>query len=162
MREYPDASKVHIYLADDTNRPEVAQLANVFEVSYLGMTDNQEAKSGNLNHALSKTTSPFIATFDADMIPFSNFLMETVPYFVDQQSAKKPLGFVQSPQSFYNPDLFQFNLFSERNLPNEQDFFSREVNVLNNGHEAAVYTGSNTVFLRQAILEADGMDNGRI
>lgn len=154
--QYPDASKIHIYLADDTNRPEVAQLANNFGVGYLGMTDNQEAKSGNLNHALSKTTSPFIATFDADMIPFSNFLMETVPYFVDQQSAKKPLGFVQSPQSFYNPDLFQFNLFSERDLPNEQDFFSREVNVLNNAHEAAVYTGSNTVLLRQAIVEAGG------
>ncbi len=93
MREYPDASKVHIYLADDTNRPEVAQLANVFEVSYLGMTDNQEAKSRNLNHALSKTSSPLITTIDAGMIPFSNFLMEKIPYFIDQQSAKKPLSF---------------------------------------------------------------------
>lgn len=152
---YPDKSKVHIYLADDTDRQEVAELAKKFGVGHLGLTGNQHAKSGNLNHAMAKTSSPLIATFDADMIPYSHFLLETVPYFVSQDE-DKPLGFVQTPQSFYNPDLFQFNFFSESNIPNEQDFFSREVNVLNNAHDAAVYTGSNTVLLRQAIDDAGG------
>ncbi|MEG0238770.1 glycosyltransferase [Anaerorhabdus sp.] len=154
--KYPDKSKVHIYLADDTNRKEVFHLAQQFNIHYLGMEENKEAKSGNLNHAMSKTQSPLIATFDADMIPYSNFLLETVPYFINQKQDDKPLGFVQTPQSFYNPDLFQFNFYSENDLPNEQDFFSREVNVLNNAHDAAVYTGSNTVLSRQAIEEAGG------
>lgn len=153
---YPDPDKVHIYFADDTNRTEVKALAEKFGVGHLGLENNQYAKSGNLNYALSQTHSPLVATFDADMIPYSDFLLETVPYFINQTGYKKKLGLVQTPQSFYNPDLFQFNFFSEDNIPNEQDFFSREVNVLNNAHDAAVYTGSNTVILRKAIVEVGG------
>lgn len=156
--DYPDKTKVHIYLSDDTNRLEVKQLAEQFAVGYIGMEGNKHAKSGNLNHALSLTDSPLVATFDADMIPYSRFLMETVPYFYDKgdREKKRKLGFVQTPQSFYNADLFQFNLFSENSIPNEQDFFSREVNVLNNAHDAAIYTGSNTLLSRQAIVDAGG------
>jgi cellulose synthase (UDP-forming) len=29
------------------------------------------------------------------------------------------VGLVQTPQSFYNPDLFQFNLYAENAIPNE-------------------------------------------
>lgn len=118
--KYPDPKKVHIYLSDDTNRPEVKALADKFGIGYIGLTGNQHAKSGNLNHALSKTNSPLVATFDADMIPYSDFLLETVPYFVANQQERrkdqtiKPLGFVQTPQSFYNADLFQYNLFQKR------------------------------------------------
>lgn len=158
---YPDSNKIHIYITDDTNRDEVKELAQKFNIGYIGMKDNKHAKSGNINNALSKIQSPLVATFDADMIPYSSFLLETVPYFV-QQEDKKKLGFVQTPQSFYNPDLFQFNFFSEKSIPNEQDFFSREVNVLNNAHEAAVYTGSNTVLLREAIDKVGGFPTDTI
>lgn len=160
--KYPDNQKVHIYLCDDNNRPEVRELAEEFGVTHIGMTGNKHAKSGNINHALNQTTSPLVATFDADMIPYSNFLLETVPFFVEnkhkrnQEENIKPLGLVQTPQSFYNADLFQFNLFVEQNVANEQDFFSREINILNNAHGAAIYTGSNTVLSREAIMQAGG------
>ncbi|MFL2132881.1 glycosyltransferase [Desemzia sp. FAM 24101] len=166
--DYPDKSKVHIYLADDTNRLEVKELAAKFHIGHIGLENNRHAKSGNLNHALAQTSSPLVATFDADMIPYSDFLMETVPYFVEnrQQLAAgenvKPLGLLQTPQSFYNADLFQYNLFSEASMTNEQDFFSREVNVLNNAHDAAIYTGSNTVITRQAIVDAGGFPTDTI
>lgn len=170
--DYPDRKKVHIYLCDDGGRPEVEELAKQFGVGYLGFPDNKEAKSGNLNHALSKTTSPLIATFDADMIPRHTFLMKTVPYFLlsrfvkdegvwrlrkeDEIDAEWKLGLVQTPQSFYNPDLFQFNLYAERSIPNEQDFFSREINILRNASNAVSYTGSNTVLSRKALEEIGG------
>lgn len=151
--EYPDKDKVHIYFCDDKNRREVAFLAQRLGIGYLGLADNRHAKSGNLNHALSKTSSPLIATFDADMIPRSRFLMETVPYFFIPDCK---MGLVQTPQSFYNPDLFQFNLYSENDIPNEQDFFSREVNIMRNSSNAIAYTGSNTVIKRQAMEEIGG------
>lgn len=160
--KYPDPSKVHIYLSDDTNRHEVKELADKFKIGYIGLENNKEAKSGNLNNAIAHTDSPLIATFDADMIPYSDFLLETVPYFVANQNERqenekvKPLGFIQTPQSFYNEDLFQYNLFSGDSIPNEQDFFSREVNILYNSQDSAIYTGSNTVLLRQAIADAGG------
>lgn len=167
--KYPDTSKVHIYLADDNERPEIAALAAKFSIGYLGVKNNKHAKSGNFNYALAHTHSPLVATFDADMIPYADFLMETVPYFIDNQNRIqknneniKPLGLVQTPQSFYNADLFQFNLFSEGDIPNEQDFFSREVNVYNSAHGAAIYTGSNTVISRQAIIDAGGFPTNTI
>lgn len=166
--DYPQKDKVHVYISDDTARPEVKVLADEFGVGYIGLADNKHAKSGNFNNALSKTNSPLVATFDADMIPYSNFLLETVPYFIDNQIQRakddsvKPLGLVQTPQSFYNADLFQFNLFSETHIPNEQDFFSRELNVYNNVHEAAIYTGSNTVIARAAIEAAGGFPTDTI
>lgn len=170
--DYPDKKKVHIYICDDGDRSEVAVLAKQLGVGYLGISDNKDAKSGNLNNALSKTSSPLIATFDADMIPQHTFLMKTIPYFLLSTFIKEngvwrfrteeeidhewKLGLVQTPQSFYNPDLFQFNLYAENNIPNEQDFFSREINILRNYSNAVAYTGSNTVIARQALEEING------
>ena len=108
---------------DDGNRAAVAQLAQHFSIGYLGLANNKEAKSGNFNNALAHTDSPLVATFDADMIGRHTFLMETVPYFYlpyirrDQNGEWLPLapeevdpnykiGLIQTPQSFYNPDLF--------------------------------------------------------
>lgn len=101
-----------------------------------------------VSEALAKTSSPLVATFDADMIPRRTFLMRTVPYFLIPEWK---LGLLQTPQSFYNQDLFQFNLYAEKGIPNEQDFFSREINLLRNATNTAAYTGSNTVILREAL-----------
>ncbi|PQP84159.1 glycosyl transferase [Paenibacillus sp. PCH8] len=170
--DYPDKQKVHIYICDDGARPEVEELAKQFGIGYLGFPGNKDAKSGNLNNALSKTSSPLIATFDADMIPQHTFLMKTVPYFLlstfikengewrlrqeDEMDKNFKLGLVQTPQSFYNPDLFQFNLYAEQGIPNEQDFFSREVNILRNASNAVAYTGSNTIISRQGMEDIGG------
>ena len=171
--EYPDPSKVHIYLCDDNDRPEMAKLAQDMGVGYFGLSGNKLAKAGNLNHALSKTDSPLVVTFDADMIPRSNFLMETVPYFslpemiLDHGAWRKrtedeidpdyKIGFIQTPQSFYNPDLFQFNFYAEHNIPNEQDYFFKEVNLGRNSSNSAIYAGSNTVISRRALEEVGGI-----
>jgi len=177
--DYPDKSKVHVFVCDDGNRPAMAQLAADFGVGYLGLANNKQAKSGNYNNALSKTHSPLVATFDADMIVRREFLMETVPYFFLPRvkelpdgawALRKPeetdlnfkIGFIQTPQSFYNPDLFQFNLYAEQNIPNEQDFFSREINVMRNANNAVAYTGSNTVIARQALEEIGGFPTDTI
>lgn len=157
--EYPDKKKVHIYICDDGNRAEIRKLAESMGVGYLGLSDNRHAKSGNYNHALSKTGSPLVATFDADMIPRRKFLLKTVPYFFIPD---KKIGLIQTPQSFYNQDLFQFNLFSEKDIPNEQDFFSREINIMRNASNSAAYTGSNTVISREALQEIGGFPYGTI
>lgn len=160
--DYPQKEKVQIHLCDDGNRKEMQKLAQSFGIHYIGMKHNQHAKARNINHALSLTTAPLVAVFDADMIPYPNFLLETVPFFIENQKQRQkdakilPLGLLQTPQSFYNADLFQYNLFTETSVANEQDFFSREINVLNNAHGATIYTGSNTVIARAAIEAAGG------
>ena len=161
--EYPDKSKVHIYLCDDNRRTKMRELAAKMGVNYLDRPDNKGAKAGNLNNALAHSTSPYVVTFDADMIPKSDFLMKTIPYFVDCEIKNKDrkvedqiqLGFLQTPQCFYNPDLFQFNLFSERRIPNEQDYFYKDIQVARTKSNSVIYGGSNTVLARAA-LEAIG------
>ena len=170
---YPDKSKVHVYVCDDNNRPSMAALASSLGVGYIGLIGNTKAKAGNLNNAIKKTDSPLILTLDADMIPTSDFLLRTVPYFYmhkvkrdkdgrwvaraeEEIDPNVKIGFIQTPQSFYNPDLFQFNLFSEQRIPNEQDFFFRKANMGRNAANAAIYAGSNTVISREALESVGG------
>ena len=162
--EYPDKNKVHIYICDDGNRSEMKELAQKMGVGYLNREDHKGAKAGNLNHAMSVTSSPLIATFDADMIPRREFLMVTAAYFVDQEIKNRELeekdrikiGFIQTPQSFYNPDLFQFNLLSESTIPNEQDYFYKDVQVSRNKSNSVIYGGSNTLISREALNDVGG------
>ncbi|MBQ9005446.1 MAG: cellulase family glycosylhydrolase [Atopobiaceae bacterium] len=72
---YPDKRKVHVWLCDDNRRPEMRALAEQMGVGYFDRPDNKGAKAGNLNHALSLTSAPYIVTLDADMIVRSDFLL---------------------------------------------------------------------------------------
>lgn len=157
--EYPHKEKVHIYLCDDGDREGMAALAEKMGIGYFRRDEHTDAKAGNLNHALELTHSPLIATFDADMIPLHDFLMATVPYFF---LPNEKIGFIQTPQSFYNADLFQYNLYSEGRLPNEQDYFFRDINVGRNHTNTPIYAGSNTVISREALEDAGGFYTGVI
>jgi cellulose synthase (UDP-forming) len=155
--DYPDKSKVHISLRTTATVPRWRNLRNS-SASGIFRSPTIRSESGNLNNALRQTHSPLVATFDADMIARREFLMETVPYFFLPRmqhkdgawEIRKPeeidpnykIGFIQTPQSFYNPDLFQFNLYAEQNIPNEQDFFSRQINVMRNSTNAVSYTAA--------------------
>lgn len=168
--DYPDKSRVHIYLCDDGRRAEVRELAERMGVGYLDREEHTYAKAGNLNNALKQTTSPLVVTFDADMVPRREFLMRTVPYFVAQElenegkeeKDQKHIGFVQTPQAFFNPDLFQFNLYSETRIPNEQDYFYRDIQVSRNKSNSVIYGGSNTVLSRRALEDVGGFYTGTI
>lgn len=168
--DYPDKSKVRIHLCDDGNRPEMRELALRLGVNYIGMAEPRHAKAGNMNNALAQTSAPLVAFLDADMIPRREFLTEIVPYFYlpkvrkDDQGqwiARTPeeidpeykVGFVQTPQNFYNPDLFQYNLYAEERFPNEQIYFFREINTSRNRANAALLCGSNMIISREALAQ---------
>ena len=168
--KYPDKQKVHIYICDDNRRPGMRALAAEMGVGYFDRPDNSGAKAGNLNHALALTSSPYIVTFDADMIPKSDFLLKTIPYFVDAEKREKDrpererlsLGLLQTPQSFYDPDVFQHALYSEKRAPNEQDFFYRTIEPAKTATNSVIYGGSNTVLARRALEEIGGFYTGSI
>ena len=162
--EYPDKSKVHIYLCDDHRRPEMRVLAEELGVNYFDRPDNEGAKAGNLNAALARSHSPYVVTFDADMIPQRKFLLKTIPYFIDAErinanlpeKRRRPLGFIQTPQSFYTPDVFQHNLYAERIVPNEQDYFYDVIEAAKTSSNSVIYGGSNTILSRKALNDIGG------
>lgn len=168
--DYPDKNKVHIYLCDDGHRESMKRLAAQLKVNYLDRDTHEGQKAGNLNHALANSNSPYILTLDADMLPQSCFLMETIPYCVDAELRnrnRKPedqikLGFIQTPQSFYDLDLFQFNLYSEQKIPNEQDYFYRDIEVARTRTNSCIYGGSNTIISREALNDIGGFYTGAI
>lgn len=174
--DYPDKDKVHIYILDDGKRESIKRLCEENAIGYITRDNNEHAKAGNINNALQYTNSPYIVTFDADMIPLHNFLTETIPYFIDnsikraneklngvsEEDMTKPIGFIQTPQAFYNADIFQHRLFSENVIPNEQDYFHRDVQVSRNASNSVIYSGSNTVISRKALEDVGGFVTGII
>lgn len=157
--KYPDNLKIHIYLCDDGNRKNIKELSKEMKINYLTRTTNKNAKAGNYNHALQHLKSPFVATFDADMVPTSNFLLTTLPFFFE---GKEEVGFVQLPQSFKNPDIFQYRFKLFNKIPFEQDYFYHSIQIAKNYTNSAVYCGTNTLFSRKALDSCNGFATGTI
>ncbi|MDQ0207777.1 glycosyltransferase [Alkalicoccobacillus murimartini] len=148
---------VTIYVCDDGRRSSVRELCEEFGISYIDRKDNSHAKAGNLNHALTKSSGEIVVTMDADMVPQANFLERTVGHFSDEE-----MVFVQAPQVFYNDDPFQYNLFFEDRITNEQDFFMRQLEQGKDRFNATMYVGSNALFRRTALDEVGGFATGVI
>jgi cellulose synthase (UDP-forming) len=185
--DYVAGRKVRVHVCDDgqcddgqcgdgrRRRDEIGKFCAEMGVRHLICQGNKDAKAGNYNNALRETragAAPLIANFDADMVPRRDFLMRVVPYFyISPEEAEnrkknklppKKIGFVQAPQRFYNPDLFQFNLHGEKDVPNEQDYFFREIQIGRNKCNAAICCGSNVIFSREALEETGGYATGVI
>ena len=154
--DYP-ANLLHIALCDDGRRPEIQSLANELGVIYITRDNNRDAKAGNVNNALQNMQGAYVMLLDADMVPKTEFLQKTIGYFVDEK-----VGFVQTPQMFFNPDPFQFNLRMNQRIPNEQDFFMMDIQAARANYNAVLHVGTNAVFRRSALDSIGGVPTGTI
>ncbi len=156
-QKYP-RDKYKVFICDDGSRSEVQQLAEEYGAVWSVRKEHLHAKAGNLNNCLQHYASgELFVVLDADMIPKSTFLERTVGYFDDPKMA-----LVQAPQVFYNADPFQNNLQLYDSIPNEQDFFMREVLTRRSIFNAVLNVGSNAVFRRSAIEAIGGIPVGTI
>jgi cellulose synthase (UDP-forming) len=145
-QKYPK-NKYQVFICDDGRRDDVRLLAEEYGAVWAVREKHINAKAGNLNNCLKKYAySELFAVLDADMITKSTFLEKMVGYFSDPKMA-----LVQAPQVFYNPDPFQNNLKLFETIPNEQDFFMREVLERRSMFNAVLNVGSNAIFRRSAI-----------
>jgi len=72
----------------DAAQAAVARLAaQGFDVKYLHRADRSGFKAGALDAGLKAARGGFVAIFDADFIPTSDFLQRTIPYFQDPKVA---------------------------------------------------------------------------
>lgn len=156
-QRYPK-EKYKVYVCDDGRREEVRQLAEEYGAVWAIRDEHVHAKAGNLNNCLEHyASSELFLVLDADMITKTSFLERTVGYFSDPSVA-----LVQAPQVFYNPDPFQNNLQLYDSIPNEQDFFMREVLTRRAVFNAVLNVGTNAVFRRSAIDEIGMIPVGTI
>jgi cellulose synthase (UDP-forming) len=146
------------WLLDDGRRPEMEALARQLGCEYLARADNEHAKAGNLNHALAHSSGEMVVVFDADHAPRRDFLVKTLGYFEDED-----VGFVQTPQDFYNLDSYQHRWRGKgRTVWTEQALFFRVIQRGKDYWNAAFFCGSCAVVRRSALDEIGGFATGTV
>jgi cellulose synthase/poly-beta-1,6-N-acetylglucosamine synthase-like glycosyltransferase len=157
MAEAYGIEKVSILILDDSDDDtvnEVDALADEyarkdFQIEVVRRGSRQGFKAGALQVALNKTPEEFIAIFDADFVPPADFLLHSIPYFVQDER----LGVVQSRWTHLNRDS---NLLTKAiSILIDIHFVIEQT-----GRYAAGcfqnFNGSGGVLRKKAILEAGG------
>jgi cellulose synthase (UDP-forming) len=148
-----DYPRFRVWVLDDGRRDWLRDLCAQREVGYIRRPDNRHAKAGNVNHALKATNGELFVVFDADFTPHRNFLYRTVGFFF----ADPRVTIVQTPQHFYNPDVFQVNLgLSDLMQDNEREWFD-EILCSRDAWDCAFCCGTCAVFRRDAIEKIGGI-----
>jgi cellulose synthase (UDP-forming) len=147
LRAYPGDAMA--FVLDDKADPAARALAADFGFVYR-VRENRGwmKKAGNLRYAFERTRGEFFVILDADFVPRSDFLAETLPYFDDPR-----VGIVQTPQ-FFRPT--PSHTWVERAAGPMQEVFYRSMQTSRDSFGAAVCVGSCAVYRRLAVQEAGG------
>ena len=147
------SDKLNVYILDDGKREEFRKFAEEAGVGYMTRDDNKHAKAGNINRAMQRLDSPYVAIFDCDHVPTRSFLQVTMGWFQRDQK----LAMLQTPHHFYSPDPFERNLSQFRIIPNEGELFYGIVQDGNDFWNATFFCGSCAVLRRTALDEIGGI-----
>ncbi|MGI8456896.1 MAG: glycosyltransferase [Propionibacteriaceae bacterium] len=139
--------KHRVWILDDGRSDQVRDLAGELGCHYVRRLSSNGAKAGNVNYALSLAKGDYFCIFDADFVPQPDFLVETVPFFVNHNVA-----FVQTPQAYGN----LINMVS-RGAGYMQAVFYKFVQPGRNHFNAAFCVGTNVIFRRAAINDIGGI-----
>lgn len=144
--------KLNVWVLDDGNRDWLQQFCQEVGAGYIRRKEWIHAKAGNLNHAFEVTHGDFIAVFDADFVPFRNFLYRGIGFFIDPKVA-----ILQTPQHFFNRDYVQSNLHLQDSAPDDQRLFFDVMMPARDGWNAAFWCGSCSITRRTAMRETGGV-----
>ncbi|HVW17919.1 MAG TPA: cellulose synthase catalytic subunit, partial [Solirubrobacteraceae bacterium] len=146
------AARLRVWLLDDGDRPEVAELARLLGAHYLSRRRGRGAKAGNLNNALRLTAeggggAEYVCVFDADHVPMRSFLERTLPLFADPRVA-----LVQTPQVYGNIGAGPLTAAAAE----QQAIFFGPICRGRDGWGASFCCGTNFVARRDALASVGG------
>lgn len=153
LLDYPNKQG---FLLDDGKRDWLKDKCEQIGFGYIRRPGNAHKKPGNHNYALTQTSAPFIAMFDADFIPMPGFLLRTVGLLLQNPG----WGIVQTPQTFYNYDPMRSNLRLQRSLPDDTAMFFTVMEPCRDAWGCAFYVGSSALLRRKAIEDIGGIVMG--
>lgn len=104
--DYPK-DKLEIQVLDDSTDDSVITIQNVvdnykdlgFDINYIHRDNRQGYKAGALKNGLECAKGEFVAIFDADFVPKSDFLLKTIPHFNNTE-----IGMVQTRWEHLNEE----------------------------------------------------------
>lgn len=139
-------AEVRVALLDDGGSPQMEALARRHGAAYVRRTVHTGAKAGNVNHALERTSAPFVLVLDCDHVPDPAFLERTLGHLDDPAVAV-----VQTPQWYANGATNEVAAAAG----SQQELFFGPIARGRDARGAMFCCGTNVV-LRRTALEAVG------
>jgi len=153
LLEYPK-NKLEIQVLDDSTDESVSSTAQKIktlqqtglDIQHIQREDRTGFKAGALKAGMTIAKGEYIAIFDADFLPGSKWLLQTVPYFKDEK-----IGVVQTRWGHLNRDYSMLTKIQAFAL----DFhFTMEQVGRNFKNHFINFNGTAGVWRKQCILEA--------
>ena len=151
--EYPK-SKLEIQVLDDSTDDTVIATAatiaklqeNGLDIQHIRRTDRSGFKAGALKEGLKIAKGEFIAIFDADFLPASDWLKKTVIYFKDEE-----IGVVQTRWGHLNRDYSTLTKIQAFAL--DAHFTLEQVGRNSKGHFIN-FNGTAGIWRKECIIDA--------
>ena len=159
--DYP-RDKFQIQVLDDSTDETKEIIANKvkelvakgIDIIHIHRTDRTGYKAGALDSAMDKVSGEFIAIFDADFVPDSDFLLKTIPYFQDEK-----IGVVQTRWGHLNKT---YSMLTELQAFGLNGHFAIEQGGRSaNGHYIN-FNGTAGIWRKSCVADAGGWEHDTI
>ena len=159
--DYP-RDKFQIQVLDDSTDETKDIIANKvkelvakgIDIIHIHRTDRTGYKAGALDSAMDKVSGEFIAIFDADFVPDTDFLLKTIPYFQDEK-----IGVVQTRWGHLNKT---YSMLTELQAFGLNGHFAIEQGGRSaNGHYIN-FNGTAGIWRKSCIADAGGWEHDTI
>lgn len=135
------------YLCDEADDPYLRDVCARLGVHHVTRTDKCNAKAGNINNALQRSTGELCVVLDPDHVPFPDFLDPIVSHFDNPG-----IGYVQIVQAYKNHDE---SLIAKGAAQQTYQFYGPMMMTMNHlGTVLAI--GANCTFRRTALESIGG------
>lgn len=135
------------YLLDDGGSDELERICDSLGIRYLSRPKaglpGKDAKAGNLNFGLERSSGELVFTLDADQVPRHDALMPLAGYM-----RFPSVAFVQSKQSFRVPEDDPFN--------SQDPVFYEAVQLAFDADDSVIACGSGVLYRREALEDIGG------
>ncbi len=153
--QYPP-EKLDIWLLDDSPKQECQIAKNLvakyaaqgIPIYYAKRKSKRGNKAGNLSFGLTMSHGDIIAIFDADYMPPADFLLNTVPYF-----AQENMGFLQTSVDYSNKRTSFLTRFQAMMAEHKEDITTGQEQK----KHVASLTGSSCLWRRSCIADIGGI-----
>jgi len=153
--DYPK-DKLEIQILDDSTDETVALIQKKvaeyqklhFDIHQIRRDTREGFKAGALAYGLQKAKGTFIAVFDADFLPKSEFLRATIPYFINSE-----IGLVQTRWGHVNKD---YSILTQLQAFGLDGHFTVEQTGRNMAGSFINFNGTAGVWRKSCIEDAGG------
>ena len=152
--EYPK-DKLEIQVLDDSTdettdlvKDTVARFQELgYDIKHVHRLNRSGFKAGALKHGLETARGEFVAIFDADFVPNSTFLRDTLPYFFQDEKT----ALVQTRWEHLNSD---YSLLTRTQAMALDGHFVMEQGVRNRAGFFINFNGTGGIWRKEAIIDA--------